>query len=397
MFKIKSLKKSIYNNFNNLLLSRLSLNLADSLFYMLTIWSISKESPLLTSFAILCFTIPENIIIFFGPFIDRYNHKKILITNSIIQIILIILLTILLAYNNLATSYLFCIIFISTLLGNINYEVEETMIPNIVPVDKLVKANSIMEVSNTIVDSIFNGISGFLISAFSAFMLYKIDAILFFITLIFLNNLKIENKNNPEKYSFKEYKKDLIEGIKILFQEDVKKIFIPLIFINFFFVMTIVATPFLARRIENAAVIFGSLILVKGIAGFFGAFISTFLDRYFKIENAISLCVFLQGFLWVLMIIGIDNNVFLFIMYFLSFVFFGASNILFESLFQKIIPIDFLGRANTACDAIITSAMPAGTLLAGFLLEQGISLSPVILPYGIVSILTGIYYGRLKF
>ncbi|WP_206183352.1 hypothetical protein [Treponema pedis] len=100
----------------------------------------------------------------------------------------------------------------------------------------------------------------------------------------------------------------------------------------------------------------------------------------------------MQGITWLIMIFARSNTVILFLMYFVSFVFFGAGNILFTVFFQKIIPSNFLGRANTAIDAIITSAMPVGTLLAGFLLQQGVKLSIVMLPYGIASVLVGIYY-----
>ena len=230
-------------NFSNLLIARLTRNIADSLFYMLAIWYISENSALLTSLAMMCFTIPENIIIFFGPLIDRYNRKRMLLINSIIQIILVIILTVLLASNNLSIIPLFTIIFISTLLGNLNYEVEDTVIPTIVTEENLVKANAMLEISYTITDSIFNGISGFLIASFSALVLYKLNIILFIIPVIFIKNLIIpiaKTEKNISKYNFKEYRNDLIGGVKILFQGDIKKIVIPLVFINFCFVMTII-------------------------------------------------------------------------------------------------------------------------------------------------------------
>ena len=214
-------------NFSNLLIARLTRNIVDSLFYMLAMWYISEKSPLLTSLAMMCFTIPENVIIFLGPFIDCYNHKKILLINSIIQIILVIILIVLLASNNLSIMPLFAIIFISTLLGNLNYEVEDTVIPNIVTEKNLVKANSMLEISYTITDSIFNGISGFLIASFSALVLYKLNIILFIIPVIFIKNLILpnhQNNRNNSKYNFKEYKNDLIGGVKILFQGDIKKL-----------------------------------------------------------------------------------------------------------------------------------------------------------------------------
>ncbi|MGF7109801.1 MFS transporter [Treponema pedis] len=382
-------------NFSNLLLARLTRNIADSLFYMSAVWYISEKSALLTSLAMMCFTVPENILIFFGPFIDRYNRKKILLINSTVQIILVIILTGLLACNKLSVIPLFSIIFISTLLGNINYEVEDTVIPNIVSEENLVKANSLLEISYTITDSIFNGISGFLIASFSASVLYKLNIILFIIPIIFIKNLIIpigKTEKNVGKYNFKEYGNDLIGGVKILFQGDIKKIVIPLVFINFCFVMTSVAVPFLSRQIENTAIIFGSLIVVKGIAGLAGAFFLNFFEKYINPKKTLSLGVFLQGITWLIMIFARSNTVILFLMYFVSFVFFGAGNILFTVFFQKIIPSNFLGRANTAIDAIITSAMPVGTLLAGFLLQQGVKLSIVMLPYGIASVLVGIYY-----
>lgn len=387
-------------NFSNLLIARLTRNIADSLFYMLAIWYISEKSPLLTSLAMMCFTIPENVIIFLGPFIDRYNHKKILLINSIIEIILVIILIVLLASNNLSIMPLFAIIFISTLLGNLNYEVEDTVIPNIVTEKNLVKANSMLEISYTITDSIFNGISGFLIASFSALVLYKLNIILFIIPVIFIKNLILpnhQNKRNNSKYNFKEYKNDLIGGVKILFQGNIKKIVIPLVFINFCFIMTSVATPFLSRQIENNAIIFGSLIVIKGIAGLIGACFLNFFEKYIDPGKAISVGLFLQGIAWLIMILAQNNTVILFLMYFVSFIFFGASNILFTTSFQKIIPSEFLGRANTAIDAIITSAMPVGSLLAGFVLQKGVKLSFVMLPYGIVSVLVGIYYFNIKF
>ena len=131
-------------SFYSLVMTRLTRNIADSLFYMLAIWYISEKSPLLTSLAMLCFTIPENIIIFLGPFIDRYNHKKILLFNTFAQVVLIIVLTLLLALNFLTTLPLLVIIFFSTMFGNLSYEVEDTIVPSIIAKEKLVKANSML-------------------------------------------------------------------------------------------------------------------------------------------------------------------------------------------------------------------------------------------------------------
>ena len=156
--------------------------------------------------------------------------------------------------------------------------------------------------------------------------------------------------------------------------------------------MSSVAMPFLSRKIEDSAIIFGSMIVVKGVAGLLGAFLINIFEKHIKLEKAIGTGVLLQGFTWLLMIFGLDNNIFLVVMFFLSYLFFGGTNILFTTFFQIVIPSEFLGRANTAIDAMITCAMPLGTLIAGFLLEKGTSLSIVLLPYGIASTVIGGFY-----
>ena len=236
---------------------------------------------------------------------------------------------------------------------------------------------------------------GFLIATFTALTLYNLNIILFAIPLIFLRNIRIPqttSEQSDDTYSFAEYKTDLLAGVKILSEKNIRNILLPLVLINFCLVMSSVAMPFLSRKIEDSAIIFGSMIVVKGVAGLLGAFLINIFEKHIKLEKAIGTGVLLQGFTWLLMIFGLDNNIFLVVMFFLSYLFFGGTNILFTTFFQIVIPSEFLGRANTAIDAMITCAMPLGTLIAGFLLEKGTSLSIVLLPYGIASTVIGGFY-----
>ena len=148
------------------MISRLLINIADSLFYIVTLWYISSKSPILTGVAVLCFTIPENFLIFIGPVIDRFNPKKILLVSSIAQVGLISFFLVLFKYSLVNTYMLLGLVLISTFLSAITYPIEETMVPQIVKKGQLVKANSIIEVTYKIADFLFNGIAGILVSIF---------------------------------------------------------------------------------------------------------------------------------------------------------------------------------------------------------------------------------------
>lgn len=66
-------------SFLSLMLIRLIINFADSLFYIVAIWYTSKtlSSSYYTSLVVFLFMIPESLLIFAGPLIDRINPINI--------------------------------------------------------------------------------------------------------------------------------------------------------------------------------------------------------------------------------------------------------------------------------------------------------------------------------
>ena len=381
-------------NFRNLVSTRLILNLIDSLIYMVIIWSASKVSSRLEALVLLAFSMPQSLSVFFGPLIDRYSYKKVLLISIVSQFVFMAVMTILYINNILPLWVTFVVVFLISLAGNIGYNVEEAIVPSIVNGDKIVRANSIMEITHSILDSIFNGIGGFLIVIFTISQLYIASTLLFILPLFFVSKLVLDNNkiDEVESYTFNEYKIDLKEGIKSVFDGNIKKLIIPLVIINLFYSMTTVTIPYFSSGINDTAALFGGILLLKGISGIIGAGLPSILDKFFDTTKAIAMSLFLQGILWIGLILFRQNNILMLSLYFASFIFFGSTNILFTSLFQKNLSKDKYGRAFTAIDTFITLAMPIGYLLAGELIEQGVNIFIVMLPYGIVSTLVGIYY-----
>lgn len=119
-------------NLKLLLVIRLIINLADSLFYIVSLWSVSTyyESELLTGVVVTLITLPDMLLIFFGPIIDRTSPRKIIWVSSIVQIITLTIIV--LTFTEISPVIFMILVFISASASSITYLIEEVMIPQII-------------------------------------------------------------------------------------------------------------------------------------------------------------------------------------------------------------------------------------------------------------------------
>ncbi|HGR8988063.1 TPA: MFS transporter, partial [Streptococcus pneumoniae] len=75
-------------NLIKLLIIRLIVNLADSVFYIVALWHVSNNysSSMFLGIFIAVNYLPDLLLIFFGPVIDRVNPQKILIISILVQL-----------------------------------------------------------------------------------------------------------------------------------------------------------------------------------------------------------------------------------------------------------------------------------------------------------------------
>ncbi len=84
-------------DFRNLFIGRLFLNLGDSLVYIIFMWFLYNMTgdSLFAGIGGFFFTLPPFLGIFFGPIVDRKDHRKLLVLFSTILLVLTLLLTVL--------------------------------------------------------------------------------------------------------------------------------------------------------------------------------------------------------------------------------------------------------------------------------------------------------------
>lgn len=377
-----------------LIFARLIINFADSLFYIVTIWYTSKTlcSPYYTSVAVFLFLLPDILLFFIGPIIDKLNAKKILLFSLIGQVVLLFLLAIF--FNHLGIHILLIIMFLSSFMSNITYPIEDTIVPQIVNTDELVAANSMLSITYRIFDSLFNGVSGFLLVAFSTVTLIKINLVIFIIPIFIVVFIRFQYKKQEGSYNLSEYFVDLKEGAKFIKNSPLIYILTPLIFVNFFNASNAVILPFFSQQYSNSAEAFGLIMALKGIGGILGALLINYFKKFLPVGKLLSVLLSLNGIFWIAFIFTGGSSI-SYVFVILTYVFFGMYNIIYSALIQAITPINIIGRVTTAVDTLIGIAMPLGSLFGGWIVK--------FLPYnycmmfsGISVIITGLFYYVFK-
>lgn len=375
-------------NLIKLLIIRLIVNLADSVFYIVALWHVSNNysSSMFLGIFIAVNYLPDLLLIFFGPVIDRVNPQKILIISILVQLAVAVIFLLLL--NQISFWVIMSLVFISVMASSISYVIEDVLIPQVVEYDKIVFANSLFSISYKVLDSIFNSFASFLQVAVGFILLVKIDIGIFLLALFILLLLKFRTSNaNIENFSFKYYKREVLQGTKFILNNKLLfKTSISLTLINFFYSFQTVVVPIFSIRYFDGPIFYGIFLTIAGLGGILGNMLAPIVIKYLKSNQIVGVFLFLNGSSWLVAIVIKDYTLSL-ILFFVCFMSKGVFNIIFNSLYQQISPHQLLGRVNTTIDSIISFGMPIGSLVAGTLIDLNIELVliAISIPYFLFS------------
>lgn len=168
------------------------------------IWYLILEtgSAKILTLTTLCGFLPQMLISFFsGTLIDKYNRKSILIISDTIIAISTFLLAISFFLGKRNYNLLFIVLIIRSLGTGVQTPAVNTVIPQIVPEEKLLKVNGIYSIISSIINFLSPAISGIVLTLStieSTLMIDIITAIIGILITITLNlklfSREIENK-----------------------------------------------------------------------------------------------------------------------------------------------------------------------------------------------------------
>ncbi|MFJ1106950.1 MFS transporter [Bacillus sp. GX] len=353
-------------NFLLLFLGRIFTNIGDSLYYVAAMWLVYKLSgnPFYSGLAGFLTLLPSALQFLTGPFVDRWSIKNTLVITQVLQCILILIIPITHYFDLLTVQLLLIIMPIVAFIEQFAYPAQSKALPLLLHKTQLLKGNSLFSFAYQGIDLICTTLSGILVALFGAITLYVIDSITFAITALLFFSLKMPKQAETNtSLSTKQYFTDLKEGFSIVFRSLMGVFLIGTVVANFSIGMTMAILPSFADSLGGVKS-YGFFLAAISAGSLIGALFSSWVGK--RNVGRVSIIGFATGaILWFLSTI-VPFQWLSILLFSLAWIPIGATNILFATISQIVIPNQYIGRINSVMRSMGTIAMPFGSLIGGY-------------------------------
>lgn len=353
-------------NFLLLFLGRIFTNIGDSLYYVAAMWLVYKLSgnPFYSGLAGFLTLLPSALQFLTGPFVDRWSIKNTLVITQVLQCILILIIPITHYFELLTVQLLLIIMPIVAFIEQFAYPAQSKALPLLLHKTQLLKGNSLFSFAYQGIDLICTTLSGILVALLGAITLYVIDSFTFAITALLFFSLKMPKQAETNtSFSTKQYFTDLKEGFSIVFRSLMGVFLIGTVVANFSIGMTMAILPSFADSLGGVKS-YGFFLAAISAGSLIGALFSSWVGKCNV--GRVSIIGFATGaILWFLSTIVPFQWLSIFL-FGLAWIPIGATNILFATISQVVIPNQYIGRINSVMRSMGTIAMPFGSLIGGY-------------------------------
>ncbi|MGG0155770.1 MFS transporter [Bacillus mycoides] len=353
-------------NFLLLFLGRIFTNIGDSLYYVAAMWLVYELSgnPFYSGLAGFLTLLPSALQFLTGPFVDRWSIKNTLVITQVLQCILILIIPITHYFDLLTVQLLLIIMPIVSFIEQFAYPAQSKALPLLLHKTQLLKGNSLFSFAYQGIDLICTTLSGILVALLGAITLYVIDSFTFAITALLFFSLKMPKQADTNtSLSTKQYFSDLKEGFSIVFRSLMGAFLIGSVVANFSIGMTMAILPSFADSLGGVKS-YGFFLAAISAGSLIGALFSSWVGK--RNVGRVSIISFAAGaFFWFLSTIVPFQWLSIFL-FGLAWIPIGATNILFATISQIVIPNQYIGRINSVMRSMGTIAMPFGSLIGGY-------------------------------
>ncbi len=343
--------------------------------FMVT-WWIQKETenPFFLALSMFFYFLPMIIATpIAGVLSDRINRKKIILIVDSLQAFVTFILILFFILNYTAIWLIFIFIAIRSVFQGFHQPTVSSVIPIMVPKDKLSRINGL----NFLFSGLVQLIGPALAAALSLFLDFHqilwIDIFTFFIALIPLLIIKIPSVVSKESATSKEKKsffKDFKEGLSLLTSVPVLiTIVILAMFLNFLIQPLAVLMPYYVNTIHGGNITEYAIVSISISAGTIsGAIITTIKKKWNRkiLSSFLGITIFLMGYAYLAFI-----PTGFFIMMIIGLFFMGINlpiiNTIFQTIEQTIVPPDKIGRVMSIDQTLSMIIKPVGLILTGVL------------------------------
>ena len=367
-----------------------------SIVQMAIVWYVTMQtsSGIWLTILTLSSFLPQMIISpFAGVWADRYNKKKIIILADVLIAVSTLILAIFLQINNLAKTSLIAIVVVSIIRSigtGIQTPTVNSMIPLLVPEDKLMKFNGVNSSIQSVIQFASPLVAGGILVLGSISNILFIDVITAVIGVSILSFIKIEQKSIQKTEEKASTINDIKEGIRFSISD---KLIGKLLLIYGIFIFLSVPSSFMSSLIITRN--FGQDYMYLSICetiGFVGMFLGGLLLGTwggFKNRNkTLTLGMILYSIFAIALGLVTQYWMFVALIFFISFSI-PIIQTTTMTMLQEKVQIEMQGRIFSLLNAIFSGIMPLGMILFGVLADI-VSINYLIIPAGAILLLIGI-------
>ncbi|MES1048288.1 MFS transporter [Bacillus thuringiensis] len=353
-------------NFVLLSLGRIFTNIGDSLYYVAAMWLVYKlsDNPFYSGLAGFLTLLPSALQFLTGPFVDRWSIKNTLVITQVLQCILILIIPITHYFDLLTVQLLLIIMPIVAFIEQFAYPAQSKALPLLLHKTQLLKGNSLFSFAYQGIDLICTTLSGILVALLGAITLYVIDSFTFAITALLFVSLKMPQQTESDTtLSTKQYFSDLKEGFSIVFRSLMGVFLIGSVVANFSIGMMMAILPSFTDSLGGVK-LYGFFLAAISAGSLIGALFSSWVGKH-SVGRVSIISFATSAFFWFLSTI-VPFQWLSILLFGLAWIPIGATNILFATIGQIVIPNQYLGRINSVTRSMGTIAMPFGSLIGGY-------------------------------
>ncbi len=342
-----------------------------------------------------------------GVFGDWFDKKKSIVILDLINAFILFGFAIYLFYNeNLTIGLIYLLVILLEITEIFFHSSMSVVIPSVVEKEQYLEANSLrtMIISfGTLMAPILGAI---IYGAFGLLIAILINAVSFLISAISEMFIKVpKTKSEDNIKSIAGFKKDLVEGIKIIKESKPIKTIISIAMIVNFSIAPLfsVGLIFLVKEVLSQSDFrLGLLQTVLSASMIAAPMLLTKKLKQMKLGDVLVKSFLIIGFLIILISITVNQAVFsisdgllsyiiVLVTCFIIGIFVTAVNIAVGTLLQKIVPLEYMGRTSTVLGLGTAIMIPIGQVIFGYLYDI-INPGIVMILNGAIIILTVIIY-----
>ena len=343
-----------------------------------------------------------------GVFGDWFDRKKSIVSLDLLNSIIIGIFAVIYIINGrISIPLIYILVILLEVIEIFFHSAMAAVLPSIVDKEDYLEANSFNSVVMNVGSILSPILAAFLYGAFGMKIILIVNSISFLLSAIsemFINVPKLHNQ--PEKISIKAFKNDFYEGVKIIKSNKLLSTMMGLgAIINFSAapLFGIVIIYFLREVLMISDMQFGIFQMIFS-ASMLAApiFCGTIIKKVkigmliYKSFLYISVLIYVTAIFTTGYVLNAFNTnmvsyVGLLIVSFFMGIIITVANIALGTLFDKIVPLNLMGRTSTVFNFVVTVFMPLGQMIFGFLLDITLP-SIVISTSGTILLITIVKY-----